>query len=297
MAIKIKIIILFLFIASFVESVDKEALKNCGQMPKACTFTLGKPAIFTTEWKYYSILCEVNELNKGDIFIKPNNISKCPLYNQPNLLIHLISKNDFVKWFYSQGLLDFAQPFSYQTKYIYFENINGFYVNFMDQHYNKEKDITQYYKIYEIRIRKSKINFYDQNAKLMSSCADFYRSNQTSPATFFQIKDIDNMWISLDNGEYKTSLCPLLFKNSNIDTLVAFSMMNTFYKKNVLKFSDDFDEKREDLNSHIYAFQIEYAHNIDLDSSLLNKHVFAKTTDNSNLKSIKFNSNRFIQVV
>ena len=42
MAIK-KIIILFLFIVSVVESVDKEALKDCGQLPKACTFTLDKP--------------------------------------------------------------------------------------------------------------------------------------------------------------------------------------------------------------------------------------------------------------
>ena len=150
----------------------------------------------------------------------------------------------------------------------------------MDQsHENKEKDITQYYYIYEIRIIRSKINFYDQNAKLMSSCADFYRSNQTSPATFFQIKDIDNMLISLHYCEYKTSLCPLLFKNSRIYYLTAFVMMNTFYKKNVLKFSDDFDEKREDLNSHIYIFIIENAYNIDLDSSFLNKHVFAKTTN------------------
>ena len=151
-----------------------------------------------------------------------------------------------VKSFYYQSILDFAQLFSYPQKSIYFDNINGFYVNFMDQsHENKEINITQYNEIYEIIIQRSKINFYDQNDKLMSSCLDFYRSNQTSPSTLFQIKDIKDMWISLEYCEYKTSLCPLLFKNSSIYKLTAFAMMNTFYKKNVLKFSDDFDEKRE----------------------------------------------------
>lgn len=78
--------------------------------------------------------------------------------------------------------------------------------------------------------------------------------------------------ISIVNGDFKARLCPLVFKNTYINILNLFEMMDTFYKRNVLHFTSF--NKTIYINSNIKFLCLIKVENINLDLNLLNPNVF-----------------------
>ena len=90
----------------------------------------------------------------------------------------------------------------------------------------------------------------------------------------------------LRNIEFKQKTCPLVFKNSGIDTLMIDGLVDTFYKKNLLKFSNEIET---DLDSKITRLDLKDTVNIDLDLNIIHPSVFNYTNEinfNSFLNSI-----------
>ena len=62
--------------------------------------------------------------------------------------------------------------------------------------------------------------------------------------------------------EYKENICPLLFMNSHIDALRLYDLIDTFYKRSILSFSN---ETYTNLNSNINYVVLYNVANINLD--------------------------------
>lgn len=81
--------------------------------------------------------------------------------------------------------------------------------------------------------------------------------------------------IALFDPQFKSTICPLVFKNTNLHQLVIIGLTETFYKRNILTFEN---QTFNDLNSQIWFLQIK-AENINIDSNLLNPSVFQSTME------------------
>ena len=101
------------------------------------------------------------------------------------------------------------------------------------------------------------MNFYKKE-KLIKSWQDILESNSIV-MSFFQI-NTSNL-IATYNSEYPTNVCPLVFKNSNIHQLFLMGMVDSYYKKNILKFTSDVFN---DFNSTIISLCFEKTENINL---------------------------------
>ena len=184
--------------------------------------------------------------------------------------------NNFVlnKHFNITNLFSYLSYFRYQTNAI-FTNLNGFEIyilNDSNQHLPKEN--VQY-----VICIKCKIDFYS-NGRLLKTCQDIIDSNSNNNSSLiwslFQIQR--NILVGLNmlffDSQFKTILCPLVFKNSNLSHFILSGLSDTFYKKNILKI-----ENRTfiDLNSTIQHIEFINVNNINIDSNLLNPSVFQYT--------------------
>lgn len=107
------------------------------------------------------------------------------------------------------------------------------------------------------------------DGKPVKSCDDM---NKTEPRSLFQVspkqENIEMFWL---NNKYIRPMCPLLFNNTRISKLTINGMYNTFYKQNVLTFTNDtFD----DLNLSIVFLKLFKSENLVVDEKLLNPSVF-----------------------
>jgi len=118
------------------------------------------------------------------------------------------------------------------------------------------------------------MNFYKGDEKV-KSCQDYDEKNISEINSIFQITNpTKNIRINLHNCEFKEKMCPIVFKNSDMDTLSLSNLANTFYKKKLFQF--DSLEFR-DLGAKIRELELDNVLNIDLDASLLNPSVFEMT--------------------
>ena len=78
--------------------------------------------------------------------------------------------------------------------------------------------------------------------------------------------------ITLIDIQLKTTICPIVFKNSSLSNLEIIGLSETFYKRNILTFENG---TFNDLNSDINKILLK-AENINIDSNLLNPWIFKK---------------------
>jgi hypothetical protein len=112
-----------------------------------------------------------------------------------------------------------------------------------------------------------RLEFY-QNKKKLNSCQDNVDLNITEIQSVFQFNPYE---IILRNVEYKRAICPIVFKNSMILIFPIIFLSDTFYKRNVLQFSND---TFTDLNSYILFVSLIHIQNINIDLNLIHPSVF-----------------------
>jgi len=173
-------------------------------------------------------------------------------------------------------LLDYLSYF-YWYVYLNFMNLKGFDVNLLEN--NLSASLLQNSGISSLVFVNCKMSFYFGKEKVQS-CQDFKNKNISAINSIFQITKSNydyssyyQIYVDLINCEFKQVLCPLVYKNSDIKNFRINNLANTFYKKNLLQFSN---EQYSELNSKIKILELLNSQNIDLDLNLLNPSAFGK---------------------
>lgn len=189
---------------------------------------------------------------------------------------------------------DFLNPIKYFNSFsnvsfdIRFRFLSGFKANALSETVIDEFHSTGITNknIFNLFFFKSNFDFYDNAGKLIESCQDLVAdANFTSidPRSVFQIASILELYeIHFKACQFRTRTCPLMFRYTQLYSLVFTKMVNTYIKTNVLKFSFESQQQQLsnktdiELNSNITQLLLNRVYNIDLDSNLLNKDVFSK---------------------
>ena len=221
-----------------------------------------------------------------DPFILISNVTeyeRCyKIYNKTNTLIE-------IKWPRDTSILEkrinmFNMLILFKTMFlehsINFANLNGFDLNLINDDLKKSSFRGNPIATKKIFCVGCKIDFYlDQNR--INTCEDILGSNESAEiGSFFQLykltfSPISDSFIDINllNSRYITPLCPLVFNNSVIRSFEITSLVNTFYKKNVLTFSQ-LNSSKYVVNSDIKMLVLNKIQEIDLDLQLLNPLVF-----------------------
>ena len=182
---------------------------------------------------------------------------------------------------------NFSNVFKYinymrHLKYVHLWGLKGFDLNFLSEKIGEKKISSG---VYFFQLSKLRLDFY-RGKKKISSCNDISKSNFSYIKSIFQIRlvniNIHNTRIldgamrhfELRNVEYKQSICPLVFENSQIPRLVLIDLVDTFYKRNFLSFQN---QTYGYLRSIITFLELHKIQNLNLDLKFLHPSVFSQT--------------------
>lgn len=115
----------------------------------------------------------------------------------------------------------------------------------------------------------SKFEFYF-NHRLVTSCDNL---NSTNIRMLFQVIHSPGLVVRFIRAKFsKNQVCPSLFTETRLHRIdFADSLVNSFYKKNILTFSKQEGTK---INTVIKTLFVVKFHNIDIDETFLDKRVF-----------------------
>lgn len=124
-------------------------------------------------------------------------------------------------------------------------------------------------------------DFYDRYNKLIETCDEYESAIEGREDKNFIFKARHYMFgIRLENVGLARPVCPLVFANAQISTLAINFMVNSYVKKNVLRFSDNYKNKTKTIiKSRISMLSLENFFGLGLDSSLIDAEVFAQTNE------------------
>lgn len=257
---------------------------NC-KIPEKCRLTNN---VFMTKnldanEKFYSkskgIICKVDnkfrfQINSNSSPLLSNKSSYCDdksyvmEFKWPKTRTHILSQ----EFNFTQLFRFFFYSRFYMTMNMNF--LGGFdlhtIANFSHQTTVPERGLST------ISIKNSKFIFYSKG-KRVKNCTDMFSTfnNSSKPATIFQLFGKYNFKLNpkfyLINIEFSDFICPLVFSNANIRGIEIASLVDTFYKRNLLRF---WNQTFSDLNSTIQRLHLAKVKNINLDSNLLNPSVF-----------------------
>ena len=229
------------------------------------------------------ILCKVQDENFHFQYSKPSPlIDKCRIHERPEKqTIEIRFHRDLIlgKWFNITNMLNYGEFFHENINHNYV-NLKGFELDIID---NKEQSLsyltTSYF--YYFSCLKCRIEFYSNNRPI-KTCQDIidFNPNNNLIRSLFQFSNyMYGPIMTLYDPQFKTTICPLIFKYSYFYIINMIGLIDTFYKRSFLTIENQIFD---DLESTIWKLEM-HAENINIDSSLLNPSVFQKTIE------IKFN--------
>ena len=254
------------FLINFGNSFD-----GCSKLSKSCRFEEGFGE--TSDSQYEMFVCDSLNTN---FEMSESEMSMCKKRSTlPTEVYFKLSSPEILdrslKFTSLHKFIREINRFNYY-KTIRFSNLKGFDLNtsFLSDYLN-EPDFPIGYAFV---IYSSKFQFFLNN-QLQVSCDDLLKSNITEPKPFFQTR---RMNLFFENTEFSQKpICPLYFKSSYLTSINLKYQMNTFYKRNYLKFSRINNSDINFLNTSIETLWTIFNEKIDIDSnSFLNKHVFSR---------------------
>lgn len=205
-----------------------------------------------------------------------------PIINECNRQDNFIERLNVVfRWTSNNRLFDNRLNFSNAIRYFSYFNlpvhirlwdVKGFDIfNYNDLTFQNSTLST-------IQLSNSRLDIYNSNRKI-SSCQEMIDLNQTRISIsqipiFYFLKDNGRILID-DLQQNEANICPLLFRNKKINRLTFMNMIDTFYKSNILSFSN---ETFPMLNSKILRLDLAKVRNINLDLNLVHPSVFNTTS-------------------
>ena len=227
------------------------------------------------------IICNVRDKNFQFNYSKPSPlIDRCKIYNErEKQTIEIRFQRDFIfgNWFNTNNMLNYGRLFKENFNFN-FVNLNGFQIDIIDNNFKQSvRNLTTDYFYYFNCIRCN-IAFYsnDRQIKTCEEITNTINQNNVSIMSLFQFSNsIKGPILTLFDPHLKSTICPLMFKNSLFLNLNLIGLSDTFYKRNVVTFENRIFD---DLKSTITVFQIK-GENINIDSNLINPSVFKKTKE------------------
>lgn len=162
------------------------------------------------------------------------------------------------------GLLELKTLVGTRDLDLEFQYINGFQLDF--KQINKSLKPSSVIKIYE-----SKFDFYSANGSRITACDAL--SLESSEKRWI-LQTFSYAKLRIFKSTFKNPICPLVFNDSHINDIYIDNMINTFYKTNLLRFSNTSVGKM--TLQKMTQVNFENFVNIDVDSSLLSPLVFEK---------------------
>ena len=127
-------------------------------------------------------------------------------------------------------------------------------------------------------------SFVGLNQTMMKTCDHFSRLNVTEIYSIFQLFSIridpydwydfykkDYINFTIINGDFHQPLCPLVLSDSHIMVFQLIGLVDSFYKRNVLSFSN---HSYPYMVSRIKGLELDKVENINLNKQLLHPNVF-----------------------
>ena len=127
-------------------------------------------------------------------------------------------------------------------------------------------------KKYNLIIQRSIFEFYFNDSKVTNSDCD---SEKLYSSFQYFFKDYI-IKMTLDENKYSNEICPFIFRDASIKELVFTSFVNTFVKRNYIKFANNSKKYCNNINCKIEKVQIKYAYKITLSELIINDCVFKK---------------------
>lgn len=212
-------------------------------------------------------------------WLEKDQTDLCQKSNYFGIHLRFLRKFHLTHFLNLEGIIQFLGILAYDHQFqITITNLNAIEVDVCIgvNYYGKEL-VNLNLINYTINIFNTVFDF-RLEGKPVKSCGDMIDANKTEPRSLFQIspreENIEMFWL---NNRYIRRMCPLLFKNNRISKLTINGMHNTFYKQNVLTFTNDtFDN----LDSKIVFLKLFKSENLVVDEKLLNPSVFANLQGN-----------------
>ena len=232
-----------------------------------------------TSMKYPGILCDIrNEAFQFDYsmpepFLIPESREYCHISTKLKYdLMEFRFSSNFIlgKQFNFEKMLNYMSYFNYYV-YSNFVNLKGFELDI--QQNISTQNFTTYFYSFRFHCIRCKMEFYS-NGRHIKNCQDIVNSypNKDFIRSFFQSQRLESkVYVILFHSVFKTTLCPLVFKNSDIEGFEITGLSDTYYKRNILTFEN---RTFDDLKSTIQYLKIIKAEKINIDSNLLNPSVF-----------------------
>ena len=245
----------------------------------------------TAQKSQKGLKCDVYEGYQFDVNISTSMAAQCSnlLFSQTNGSIEIRwSKNNNEILDRNINIKSLFSIFEkwYHTYSINFVNIKKFDLDLFD--------INNFFNliipsIHSVVCLSCRFDFYFNKTKL-SSCQDIvpfimswtpfmsiFQIFKPTPGNLYGFYPIfidlnDYTDIALVNSDFNSSLCPLVFANSFIDYFHLIGMMDTFYKRNILRFISF--PNASTIYSHINTLCLSQVQNINLDLDFLNPLVF-----------------------
>lgn len=187
-----------------------------------------------------------------------------------------MAKSSLTRQFNMLKLMDYFTDVDYVIV-LSLVNLHGFELNLLDQ--PSDSWIFLNNSLERINLINSDIRFLIDR-KEVKTCQEIISSSirKNNIASLFQIPAVgshDSTFnkVFLFGCRFKQILCPLVFTNSNLRSLILFDQANTFYKTNLLRFSN---ETFNYLNSSIKRLHLFRSLNLALDTRFLHPSVFNK---------------------
>ena len=150
---------------------------------------------------------------------------------------------------------------------IQFNNINGFEINSYEKNESIKLNDTVSPILYYLN---TKMNFFSRN-KLISSCDDYIENN--IGLNLFQAIIPIGIWFR--HVKFDKPICPLIFNNSHLWFVNFDYVINTYYKRNLLRFVTNFNGVVNSTIEQIIFMELE---KVDVDSNLINPKLCTKLT-------------------
>lgn len=269
-----KAIFLLIFATSLINDAES---RNFSNIPKNCELkNMNGKTDSSYDYRLVSCILKQNsrlEFNRSDYPLQFDEKSKHveflfkPVQFKPNIIIN--RENIDIK-----SLIQYINN-TMMSISIEFRSFKSFDLDLFDI-----TGMSKQRSLMALKCMNCDLNFYLGERKL-EKCEDIYikTKNLTEflPKSIFQLSWLmlkDKSTIHLFLNEYKSDLCPLVFRNVYVDNLFIYGD-NSFYSRRILRFSNTEASFYPPLKSRIF-FVTTNIDNIEIDLAFLNPSVFEK---------------------
>ena len=223
------------------------------------------------------ILCDIRDEKYQFTYPMPSSLlryNNCAVDLQYNDIIEFRFHSSFImsKRFNITNLFDYSWYFV-NYMHVNFVNLKGFELDMIN---NQHIRFMQQLIFNTFNCIKCQMEFYSNDGRIVKTCQDIIDSNNGLVRSLFQIRrykveGLKSQSLALFDSQFKTTLCPLVFMNSNLPFIYIIGLADTFYKRNILAFENRTFEHLNSTINQLFLIKIEH---INIDSNLLNPSVF-----------------------